>query len=683
MGLQRRRGNQVRTSFLSLMPKGLSQSHQKAPPKRGLFFWRRWPRAAGWAICLACLIPFLPGLAGPFLLDDWGNLDALKQSGNTVLDALAAALSNPSGTLHRPIANLTLAINLQFAGLSPFSFKLFNLLLHLLTGIVAFLLGRRLLALLKPDMPMAIRSNAALLGAVLWIIHPLQVSTVYYVVQRMAILSGLFSMLAVHLALGAIAGPEAQRRSLWRACLGFFAATLLAVLSKENGALTPLLLSASLLTAQPVIERQGKGRRQTLWILAIGLPLAIGAVLLTTNWSALMSGYATRSFTLTERLLTEACVLAGYLRSVVLPHPHYMGLFLDDTTIRSISDPTGWIAATLILGAITAAILARRRYPLIAFAILWFFFAHAMESTILPLELAFEHRNYVALFGPALAAGMGITTLAVRQKHLALRWIIIAIPLMLLATATWKRSYQWGDEGRFALTEVANHPDSIRANDLAGAIEAQRGDIASFIHRMQRMKQLYPAQFHPYAMDMDFACYIADHPVQWKPLMQAASQNPRSSDVLGHFNQIVLRITHADCRGIDADEMDAQLSALQRQLEGQDERFAIQYLLILRATLAEGTDVALARQHLAEAAAIDPHSAAIWERTALFELTHDSPKRAIEAIKHMSAAAGTWSPARQRARHLRMAAEQALRTQGSGDNGTVNNQSKPKPAPGN
>jgi hypothetical protein len=49
------------------------------------------------------------------------------------------------------------------------------------------------------------------------------------------------------------------------------------------------------------------------------------------------------------------------------------------------------------------SILWRKRFPIVAFAVLWFLVGHSLESTVFPLEIIHEHRNYLPALGPLLA----------------------------------------------------------------------------------------------------------------------------------------------------------------------------------------------------------------------------------------------------------------------------------------
>src|SRR5690606_29131238 len=102
--------------------------------------------------------------------------------------------------------------------------------------------------------------------------------------------------------------------------------------------------------------------------------------------------------------------------------------------------------------------LLRRRWPMVTVGVLWFFVAHAMESSFIGLELVFEHRNYLALPGVCLLLGWLATRVRARTAA------AVAIPLTLvLGIATHQRARAWADYGTWIANEYRHQPGSLRA----------------------------------------------------------------------------------------------------------------------------------------------------------------------------------------------------------------------------
>ena len=154
----------------------------------------RWSWAVGLLLVLAL---YLPGLGGGFVLDDMANLATLEGYLQGQLRWQAVVFGNESGLLGRPLAMASFVLNAIPAGIAPMPFKLVNLLLHLGCAVLVALLTRAVLASLHVSRERA--RALSLATSLLWAVLPVHVSTVLYVVQRMALLSSLFSLLALWL----------------------------------------------------------------------------------------------------------------------------------------------------------------------------------------------------------------------------------------------------------------------------------------------------------------------------------------------------------------------------------------------------------------------------------------------------------------------------------------------------
>ena len=434
------------------------------------------PYLFGALVLLACLIAYGVALNGPLFFDDEPNLLANQQvqiDGVTYDDWRAAALSSYSSILYRPIAMLSFALNHAAAGaFTPFSLKATNVAIHVVIGALVFLFA---LALLQTSVLRAHWLShyqcklVALIAAAIWLLHPIHVSTVLYAVQRMAQLSTLF-MLAGLLVFtryrlrwarsGAGAG-EVLAALLWIALLSMFS-----LLSKENGALLPWLIVVIEVTLFRGVWC-GHSRKLLIWLgwFALVLPVLLVLALYLVAPELLLGRYGGREFTLSERLLTQGRVLWQYLSWMLVPNIMSMGFFHDDIVV---SRGLWWPLTTFLslLGwaiVLSAAIVWHKRYPLIAFAFFFYLVAHSMESTVLPLEMVFEHRNYLPGVGFALLAALGLFKGVARLERLRLRTAVGGV-LCLLAVLLFVRTTAWSDEVSLARFNVINHPHSPRAN---------------------------------------------------------------------------------------------------------------------------------------------------------------------------------------------------------------------------
>lgn len=320
---------------------------------------------------------------------------------------------------------------------------------------------------------------AALFGAGAWLLHPLFVSTTLYIVQREAMLPATFVLIAM---LGWMASREALahgrvKRAIAGMALSAWLCTLLAVLSKANGALLPILLLLTewivLAPHRPMPNQRLERRRKQATGIFLMLPSALViAYLLSLLPSVIANTPAHRGWTVGERLLTESRVVTDYLRLLFVPHAHSTGLFNDQFPVSSdwLHPASTLPCVALILSLIGIGFALRKRHPAIALAVLFYFAAQLMESGWLSLELYFEHRNYLPamlLFWP-----VGIA-LARPGKLRRIRVLAAACVLAALATLTFQRATLWGDGFQQAQVWAAINPDSARAQANAALYDLQ------------------------------------------------------------------------------------------------------------------------------------------------------------------------------------------------------------------
>jgi hypothetical protein len=459
-------------------------------------FWKK--HAARWFLPISLLvvvIVYWPGLAGYWLFDDYPNIvdNTGVQPREVSIPALVrAALSSPASDFKRPLASLSFAGNYLAGGLDPFGWKLVNLAIHLFNGVLVYVLMRLLLATARrasssaASYPQAL-SNDSLLSALIatgWMLLPINLTSVLYVVQREESLANLFVLAGL---IGYVAG---RQRMLVRATttggdqlalseIGLCAASLIiptsiGLLAKETAVMLPLyafliewIAFDFRLPAEARTGSQAKRNRSIigLFTLVLLLPMAAGLawqiphVLNPANW-------ATRDFTLGQRLLSEARVVCDYLVWTVLPTPHALSFYHDDFRISTgLLSPWTTLTSLLVLAALVVSIFhLRQRHPLVALGMALFLGCQLLTGTILQLELVYEHRNYFASFGLMLAIVPWLTE--ARPGSAIWPWLRRAVlaSLMLWWTGlTAVTAYAWGDPLSLARELAERAPDSPRA----------------------------------------------------------------------------------------------------------------------------------------------------------------------------------------------------------------------------
>ena len=426
---------------------------------------KRLVLALGWLVVLiAAVVAYWPGLDGPYLLDDFGSIRALGDYGGVVdwQSFKVFVLGGHAGPTGRPISLLSFLIDANNWPADSWPFKRTNLVIHLLTGVMLGALTALILRVLE------FRQRdirwIALVATAIWVLHPFLVSTTLYIVQRMAQLATLFMFAGLALYLrGRLQLAENPRKAyiLMSGAIGVF--TLLAMLSKENGILLPVLVGVLELTivagrknALPALNRYWAA----LFIVAptAVIALYLGKLAMSEDFFEII---APRDFSLYERLLTQGRILVDYLQHWYLPKLYTTGVFQDHFIKSSglLSPITTLISIIFHALVIAAAFVKRRQYPLFALAALFFYASHLVESTVVNLELYFEHRNYAAaafLFLPL------VELLYRKASPRAFLLVSIAV-LALLGSFTRYSSTVWQSLPSMIESSALKEPTSARA----------------------------------------------------------------------------------------------------------------------------------------------------------------------------------------------------------------------------
>jgi protein O-mannosyl-transferase len=446
-------------------------------------------------LLLACVFLYWPGLSGPLIFDDKPALtanDLVKIDGDVFDEWRIAAFSSDSGPLRRPLAMLSFAANYSVAGeFSPPALKGANLLIHLSVGLLLYFFFREILQTLSIGDGERTQQILALTGTAIWLLHPLNVSTVLYTVQRMAQLASLFMLAGLFVFMryrrlwmqrGASSG-EVLAAVLWLLLM-----TALAALSKENGLLLPWLI----IVLECCIFRGRWGGRENRALRVAGwVALVCPAVLVLSAYliqpELITAGYNGREFTLEQRVLTQGRLLWTYLSWICVPDIGGMSFQHDDYPLSSgffapLTTAIAFAAWVVLLGLSFAF---RRRYPLFILAVLFFLVGHSMESTVLPLEMVYEHRNYL----PSTLLCLGLASLIVlpvsRSKKIGMLYPVIGV-LSVISLLLYIRAQTWSSEITLSSTNLAQHPESSRSNYFhANALLRQyrRADILDLSER--------------------------------------------------------------------------------------------------------------------------------------------------------------------------------------------------------
>jgi hypothetical protein len=439
---------------------------------------------------LLTALAYLPGLAGPLFLDDLPQLGGLiAESATDPVILFGNYVISGSGPLGRPVSMLTFIMDAIAHGPDTWWWKYLNLSIHLISGL---LLGW-FSALIATAVADRADHRAWLFGALVaavWLLHPLQVSTVLYTVQRMTGLATMFVLAGlVCYVKGRLIQDAAPLRGWLLVGAAFGVCLPLAALSKETGLLLPVY--CSLVEVLVLRFRGNEGTRRPIRYVhggLLGAYLLIGMFVLFNFADIVLEGYAARDFGLTERVLTQFRVLLLYLSQILLPVQRRMAFFHDDITASAgLLDPVTTLLSMVAIGALVyAAIRFRKTQPLFAFGVLFFFATHLLESTVFPLELMFEHRNYLGLSGVVIAL-VSLVPLVIRQQRAIVA--MGAVVVLTLSAMTWQRAQTWSSPANMYVYMYGAHPESPRLNLIFSNIHANSGDFQRARSALERVGQ--------------------------------------------------------------------------------------------------------------------------------------------------------------------------------------------------
>jgi len=526
-----------------------------------------WAKSSGliFLLCLLCFTGFIYsfGLDSRFLLDDnivLPGLGNIKEYG--LMQYILDGVTGPAG---RPVSSLTFALQHQQWPGNPFQFKLVNLLIHLTNGCLVYFLARFIFNKIKPTSisfsntePIGVKSELfqqanlfAFIVTALWLLHPIQTTTVLYVVQRMTQLSTFFILLGL---MGYLIYREIyEKGDAIKGLLGmsFFVLvpTICGVLSKENGILLPLYVI--------VIEAALYGSRSRTSILKywsslfLICPLLLLAAYLVVHFDGHLAGYAFRQFSMSERLLTQPVILVHYLSDLLLPQLKVFTLYHDDFPIsKGLLDPPLTLISILSCGGLIFIGLKKlKAWPAISIGILWFFAGHSLEASHIGLELYFEHRNYLSSLGIFILM-VWLLFEATKFVNKKVIFSITIIYFSVLIFTTWSQAKTWADPLGQAVEWQKAHPESIRAITNLVNMNLKYGHVEEAKTLHKKLSEIMPGDSYLFIKDLMISYCIENKPLKdknWQEIIISA-QSAKVSKISGSmaFSEINNLLTNIE-----------------------------------------------------------------------------------------------------------------------------------------
>ncbi len=396
----------------------------------------------------------------------------------------------------RPTAAVTFAVNWYFGKDNVAGYHSVNIFIHILTAFFLFLATAQLFR--TPALVSLYNENqvyfCALLSAVFWAVHPIQTQAVTYIVQRMASLAAMFYILANWLYLK---GRNIQNQIH---AVFFYAGVLvcfvLAVGAKENAILLPLSLVLAEIIFFEHLKEKKKRKFLLFFSLIAGLVFfCVALFFMKGSIFSFLQGYEARFFSLSERMMTQPRILLLYLSQLIWPVADRFSLMHDIEISVSLFTPWSTIPSILlVLSLIAAGMLLIHRNPLISFSILFFFLNHLVESSIIPLEMVYEHRNYLPsffLFLP-IAAGIhkGLDYFRAKFFMHALVTVFVIFIIISAGIGTYTRNRVWATEKSLWTDTMLKAPGLARPVHNLGECYAKEGDDDTALHLYQKALHL-------------------------------------------------------------------------------------------------------------------------------------------------------------------------------------------------
>ncbi|MHC4157872.1 MAG: tetratricopeptide repeat protein [Planctomycetota bacterium] len=412
----------------------------------------------------------------PFAFDDTVNIEEnpyLFLTRLDVKDIIAASFSGPNP--HRPIANISFALNYYFHEHNVFGYHLTNIIIHIITGIILYFLVKDTLKSPSLHDRYARYRLAAFFAAAIWFVHPIQTQSVTYIVQRMNSLAAMFYILSLFLYVkGRFAIQQAKSSRPWFA--GCAVAGILGFGCKETAATLPVFIFLYEWYFFQDLSRRWLKNKVPYIIGALIIFGLLRLVYLGSNpLEEILSGYKVKDFTLTERLLSYPRVMVFYISLLGYPVPGHLNLDHDFAVSHSLVSPlTTLPSVAVFIVLIGLGIYIARKERLVSFCIFWFLGNLVIESTVIALQLVFEHRLYL----PSMFVSVAIAVLAWRLiKPRLVRVLVFSIVIVIFSVWTYERNGVWRDPVSLWKDCVSKSPNKARAYNGLGLALLSEGKV--------------------------------------------------------------------------------------------------------------------------------------------------------------------------------------------------------------
>jgi len=397
-------------------------------------------------------------LESPFLFDDKSNI--MKNYDVRMIEISLDTIKKAIWS-NRPVSMLSFAFNYYFHKLNPFGYHLVNIFIHIIVGILLYVFLKNTFQILNKNKKEYFLSRPENSSAILfltvfiWLVHPLQTQSVTYIVQRMNSLASLFYLLAFWSYIKArLSGNKI-----------FFIITVisgfLALGSKEIAVTLPFFIFLYEWYFFRDLDFNWL-KNQYKWMISISVLFLVSIFIFVgpNPMDKILDGYDVYPFTMFQRVLTQFRVLILYISLIIYPNPSRMILDYNFSVSQSLFSPfTTFISMIIILAILSFAILRARKNPLVSFSILWFFGNLFIESSIVALDLVFEHRIYLPSMFIILIFVISVFKYIKLEK---LSYGLLIIIISIFSVWTYQRNGVWENAFTFWQDNVKKSQNNPR-----------------------------------------------------------------------------------------------------------------------------------------------------------------------------------------------------------------------------
>jgi len=444
----------------------------------------------------------------PFYFDDADNIrdNPYIRLQSVNFQALVEAAFNTYASSKRPLGSLSFALNYCFHQYRLHGYHLVNIFIHFCSGFLLFIFIKMLLDIheendLKPNINGIFdHIMIPLFAALIWLVHPLHTNSVTYIVQRMNSMASMFYLLSLILYMkGRIAQKSTNsnsRKQIITSCLCFSGAFMSWVLSlgcKEITAVLPFFILLFEFYFFQNMRREWLYKNIKYFLAVFIIFIFIGLIYTGFDpmgkfFSPAMRDFSSNEFTLIQRMLTQYRVVIYYSSLAFFPHYSRLNIDYSYPLSQSLIDPASTLLCFItILSLITFSLFIARKNRIISFCLLWFFGNLAMESTIIPLAIIFEHRTYL----PTMLIPLILIVLVRKQFFMNKKLFFLPIIVILLFSFwTYQRNTLWGDKLLFWEDCVKKSPNKDRPRVNLGKVLISDGRYEAAIQNLSVALQI-------------------------------------------------------------------------------------------------------------------------------------------------------------------------------------------------